>query len=90
MIQVSSLSHKTESNNVKENIATIVKLLESLPDSKQEQIIEYLREYIADFQDELQWDKSFQKTQNQLIAVARQAKQQITQGQGQPMDYDRL
>ncbi len=74
----------------RENIATVVKILESLPDAQQEQIIDRLREYIADFQDESQWNQSFQKTQDNLIAAARQAKQQIAQGQGQPMDYEQL
>lgn len=73
-----------------ENIATVVKILESLPDAQQERIIEHLREYIADLEDELQWDQSFRKTQNKLVAAAKLAKQQIAQGQGQPMNYDQL
>ncbi|MCL1467489.1 hypothetical protein [Argonema galeatum] len=75
---------------LRENIATIVKILESLPDSQQERIIEHLREYIADSQDEWRWNQSFQKTQSKLVEAARQAKQQIAQGQGQSMDYDQL
>ena len=74
----------------RENIGTIVKILESFSDEQQERIIQHLREYIADFQDELQWDKSFDKTQVKLVAAARKAKQQIAEGKGQPMDYDRL
>lgn len=74
----------------RENIATVVKILESLPDAQQEQIIEHLQEYIADLEDELQWDKSFEKTQNKLVEVAILAKQQIAQGKGQAMDYDKL
>ncbi|GBF81248.1 hypothetical protein [Aphanothece sacrum] len=61
----------------RENITTVVRILESLPDAQQERIIEHLREYIADLEDELKWDKSFQKTQNQLVKAARLAKQQI-------------
>lgn len=72
------------------NIATVVKILESLPDAQQERIIEHLREYIADLEDELRWDQSFSKTQNKLIEGAKLAKQQIAQGQGQSMDYDSL
>ncbi|MCL1472668.1 hypothetical protein [Argonema antarcticum] len=74
----------------RENIATIVKILESLPDSQQEGIIDHLREYIADSQDEWQWNQSFEKTQSKLVEAARQAKQQIAQGQAQPMDYEQL
>ncbi|MEM8779281.1 MAG: hypothetical protein AAGF26_10490 [Cyanobacteria bacterium P01_G01_bin.49] len=73
-----------------ENIAIVVKILESLPDAQQEQIIEYLREYISDLEDELQWDQSFRKTQNKLVETAKLAKQQIAQGQRQSMDYDQL
>ncbi|NEP79674.1 MAG: hypothetical protein F6K17_42055 [Okeania sp. SIO3C4] len=74
----------------RENIATIVKIIESFSDEQQERIIEHLREYIANFQDELQWDKSFEKTQGKLVTAARKAKQQIAEGKGQPMDYDKL
>ncbi|NET86242.1 MAG: hypothetical protein F6J94_31535 [Moorea sp. SIO1F2] len=74
----------------RENIATVVKIIESLPEAQQERVIEHLREYIADIEDELQWDESFRKTQTKLVEVARLAKQQIAQGQGQAMDYDQL
>lgn len=73
-----------------ENIATVVKMLESLPDSQQERVIEHLTEYMTNLEDELQWNKSFEKTQSQLVAAARLAKQQIAQGLAQPMDYDQL
>ena len=73
-----------------ENIATVVKILESLPDSHQERVIEHLKEYMADLEDEFQWDKSFEQTQSQLVAAAQRAKQQIDQGLAQPMDYEQL
>ncbi|MDY7003687.1 MAG: hypothetical protein SWX82_06920 [Cyanobacteriota bacterium] len=66
----------------RENIVTVVKILESLSDAQQEKIIDHLREYIADLEDELQWDKSFKATQNKLVEVARLAKQQIAQRKG--------
>jgi C4-dicarboxylate-specific signal transduction histidine kinase len=74
----------------KENIATVIKILESLPDAQQERIIEHLRDYIADIEDKLKWDQFFRKTQNKLVEAAKLAKQQIAQGQGQAMDYDQL
>ena len=73
-----------------ENIATVIKIIESLPDVQQERVIEHLREYIADLEDELQWDQSFQKTQDKLVAAAKLAKQQIAEGKAQAMDYDQL
>ena len=71
-------------------IATLVTMMESLPTDVQNRVVEHLREYIDDLQDELQWDKSFQKTQPQLIAAARRAKQEIAEGRAKPLDYDQL
>ncbi|VEP16916.1 conserved hypothetical protein [Hyella patelloides LEGE 07179] len=53
-------------------------------------IVEHLREYIQDLQDEQKWSESFNKSQDKLIAAARLAKQQIAEGKAQPMDYDKL
>jgi len=71
-------------------ITTLFKMMESLPEPVQDQVVEHLREYILDLQDELEWDRQFKKTQKQLVAVARQAKQEIAKGRSKPMDYDKL
>ena len=71
-------------------VTTIVKMLESLPVEVQERVAEHLREYIDDLQDEMRWNKSFQRTQSKLIAAAQRAKQEIAQGQATAMDYDQL
>lgn len=71
-------------------LATIVKMLESLPVEVQDRVAEHLREYIDDLQDEIKWDESFQKTQLKLIAVAQRAKQEIAEGQSTAMDYNKL
>ncbi len=47
-----------------ENIATIIRMIESLPETTQNQIIEHLREYIANLQNEREWDNLVSKTQN--------------------------
>ncbi len=73
-----------------ENISTVIKLMESLPETAQERVVEHLREYIEDLQDELQWDSLFKKTQPQLIAAAKRAKQEIAAGNAKPLDYDQL
>ena len=65
-------------------------MMETLPDALQNQIVEHLREYIAELQDELRWEASFNRTQDQLIAAARRAKQEIAEGKAEPMDLDRL
>ena len=71
-------------------IATITRMMETLPEVLQNQIVEHLREYIAELEDELRWEVSFNKTQEQLVAAARQAKQEIAEGKAEPMDLDRL
>jgi hypothetical protein len=71
-------------------ITTIVKMVESLSDDLQERVSEHIREYIADLEDEAKWESSFQRTLPNLVAAARQAKQEIAEGKSLPMDYDRL
>lgn len=71
-------------------IATITKMMESLPDPVQDRVAEHLREYIEDLRDELQWDSTFKKTQPRLVAAAQRAKQEIVAGQAKPLDYDEL
>ena len=71
-------------------IATVIKMMESLPEDVQDRVVEHLREYLEDVLDELQWDESFKKTQQQLVAAAKRAKQQIAEGGAKPMDYNQL
>jgi hypothetical protein len=71
-------------------ITTIIKMVESLPDDLQERVAENIREFIADLEDEKRWDASFERTQDNLVAAARQAKQEIAAGKSVPMDYDKL
>jgi len=71
-------------------IATVVRMMESLSEPAQEQIVAHLREYLEELQDELQWDSLFKKTQPQLIAAAKRAKREIAAGQAKPMDPHRL
>jgi len=71
-------------------IVTLVRMLEELPESTQNRIVEHLREYIEDVQDEVRWENAFKKTQSRLVAAARQAKREIADGQAKPLDYDQL
>lgn len=71
-------------------IATIIKMMESLPETAQDQVVEHLRDYLTEMQDELRWDDLFKKTQQQLIAAAKRARQEIAEGQAKPLDYDKL
>jgi RNA binding exosome subunit len=71
-------------------ITTLVKMVESLPDDLQEKVVEHIRDYISDLEDEKLWDTSFRRTQDNLVAAARKAKQEIAAGQSTPMDYEQL
>jgi hypothetical protein len=71
-------------------VATLVKMLESLAEPTQDQVVEHLREYIGEMQSELEWDKQFKKTQKGLVVTARRAKREIAKGRAKPLDHDRL
>ncbi len=73
-----------------EGIDAVIEMMESLPENLQQQVAEYLKEYIADLKDELQWDESFEKTQPQLVAAAQRAKQEIAEGKAQEMKLNEL
>jgi hypothetical protein len=68
-------------------ITTLVKMMEALPEGSQDQVVEHVRDYIAELQDEHQWDIAFERSQKQLIAAARRAKQEIAAGKAERVDY---
>ena len=69
---------------------TMMKMLESVPDALQEEVVEHMRDYIEDIRDEAKWKKSFSRTQDKLVAVARRARKEIAEGKASPMDVDKL
>jgi len=71
-------------------IETVIKMLETLPEETQSQVVERMREWLADFEDEATWDESFAKTQKTLHEAARQARRQIAEGRSEPMDFNKL
>ena len=71
-------------------ITTMTKMMESLPETTQLRVVDHLRDYIEDLQDEIKWNASFEETQPQLITAARRAKQEIAEGRAKPMDYSQL
>lgn len=73
-----------------EAIATIVKMIEDLPESAQQQVVEHLREYLEDLRDEIRWDLTFERTQDKLVEAARRAKKEIAEGKDTPLDIDAL
>ena len=71
-------------------IATVVKMMERLPTRTQEQVVDHIREYLADLEDETLWDEQFAHSQPQLIAAAQKARQEVEAGEAEPMDFERL
>lgn len=71
-------------------IATVVKMMQSLPDATQNEIVEHLKEYLEDIRDEKRWEETFEMTQEKLVAAARRVRQEIGSGNTGPMDYDQL
>ncbi|MEM1280063.1 MAG: hypothetical protein AAGG53_08635 [Cyanobacteria bacterium P01_H01_bin.152] len=71
-------------------ISTVVTMMKFLPTTLQEQVAEHLREYIADLQDEQRWDDAFDRTQDSLVAAARQARREIAEGKAAPLDDEQL
>jgi len=71
-------------------ITTVVKMMESVPESVQNRIAEHLYNYLRDLQDETEWDLLVSQTQPKLIEAARRAKEEIRGGQAKPMDYRQL
>ncbi len=69
-------------------IATLVKMMESLPPTVQDKVVEHLREYLEELRDQDQWNLSFENTQQSLIVAAQRAKQEISAGKAQPLDID--
>lgn len=55
-------------------------MIESLPDDKQERIMEHLRKYIADLEDENRWDILFKDTQSELSSIAEGVRKEIAEG----------
>lgn len=71
-------------------IHTVIKMLESLPEPTQNQVVAHLRNYLADLQDEIHWDDMFKKTQSKLIVKAQQAKQHIAEEKSNPLRHEDL
>lgn len=41
-------------------------------------------------EDDIRWNEAFEKTQTQLVAAARRAKQEIAAGKAKPLELDEL
>ncbi len=71
-------------------IATLIKMMETLPEAEQNQVVETVRSYIANLQDEAHWDQLFGQTQVKLRKAARRARREIKENRSEPLDLNRL
>ncbi len=71
-------------------MATVQKMMEQLPEATQNELVDHLREYLANRQDEHLWDALYERTQPQLAAAARRARRDTAAGQATPLDPDDL
>ncbi|MCE3224290.1 MAG: hypothetical protein K0S58_2470 [Nitrospira sp.] len=70
-------------------IETAIKLLETLPESTQEHLVEKLRRLAFEAQDEGHWDTLFASSSG-IKAAARKAAQEIATGKASDMDFNKL
>ncbi len=71
-------------------IATVIKMMETLPEETQSQVVKHLREWLLELEDESTWDESFARTHKGLYKAAQDSRKQIAEGKAEPMDFDRL
>ena len=70
-------------------IETAIKLLEALPETTQEHLVDKLRRLALDAHDEARWDKRFSES-DRLRAAAQVARRAIGEGRATDMDFDKL
>ena len=70
-------------------IETAIKLLETLPEPTQEQLVDELRRLALEAQDEAKWDELFARS-GRLKAVAQKAQQEVSAGRASDMDFEKL
>ncbi len=71
-------------------IETVIKMMEPLPETAQNLIVERMRDYIEEMRDDIRWESLFSQTENNLIKAARRAKLEIAEGHSEPMDLGKL
>ena len=70
-------------------IETAVKILESLPEPKQESLVEELRSLACEVQDEAKWEENFSQSHG-LRTVAQKVRNELAEGKASDMDFDQL
>ncbi|NCB40067.1 MAG: hypothetical protein EOM80_15000 [Erysipelotrichia bacterium] len=71
-------------------MAKIVKMLESLPEQVQEDVMDHLRQYIEEIKDESKWNDSFGKSHNKLAAAAKKSRKEFQDCRSESMNLKKL
>ncbi len=66
------------------------KMMESLPEDTQNQVVEHLRDYIEEMKDNEKWDYTFKNTQAQLVTAARRTRKEIADSRAKPLNHREL
>jgi hypothetical protein len=69
---------------------TITKMIESLPKGLQDRVLEEIKPIISEALDEAEWQTQFERSQKELVSIARKVKREIKAGRSEPMDYEKL
>jgi hypothetical protein len=69
---------------------TATKMIESLPESVQDRVVEELRILVEDVREEAKWDALIESKKGELVAAARKARKEIAAGKATDMDFDKL
>ena len=69
---------------------TATKMIESLPESVQDRVVEELRILVEDVREEAKWDALIESKKGGLVGAARKARKEITAGKATDMDFDKL
>ena len=69
---------------------TATKMIESLPESVQDRVVEELRILVEDVREDAKWDGLIESKKGRLVAAARKARKEIAAGKATDMDFDKL
>ena len=72
------------------SVATVVKMMESLPDAAQERVTDHLREYMEELREEIEWEATFAASRDAFVAGARKARRETAAGLAKPVDPEQL
>jgi len=69
---------------------TITKMIEALPKGMQDRVLEEIKPIISEALDEAEWQMQFERSQKELVSIARKVKKEIKSGRAEAMDYEKL